>query len=148
MKRSLAIWGPPLLLLLVGTAAYIWVVKWTTPKPIVITASPQASSSTHISNTTVIATQVIVPTSEEVVAWQKAADEGSESWRTIPLDAAKQMSLSYGFDSTDLFTAGQDGNSSAQIMVTHGDKSYVITMYQPGQTGNGGVWAIQSIETQ
>ncbi len=153
--KGVAIWGPPVVLLLVGTAAYIAVVKLTTPKPITISAqphivSPQGSDSAQASTSAdaAISTQVSLPDSTEIAAWQAAADDGSEVWRLDVLSAAKHLSKQYGFVDDDAFSMQSSDTTASTVQAAHGSYLYSIMMYQPGLKGDKGVWSIKSIGIQ
>jgi uncharacterized protein (DUF342 family) len=148
--HKLSIFGPPLLLLVIGAAVYIMMVKLTTPQPVVIRSTPQATVAAQASSSAVsqdqITTQVTVASQEQLTQWQKAADTGAEVWRLDPLSAAKQQSLSYGFKAEDAFSLVQaNGQSATVVIAQHDNQRYDITMYQPGLKGSQAVWSIQSI---
>jgi hypothetical protein len=126
------------------------VVKLTTPQPVVIKSTPQATTTAQASSSATgqnqITTQVTAASQEQLAQWQKAADNGSEDWRLDPLSAAKQQSLSYGFEAEDaLSLVSTTGQDSSVVSAQHGNQQYSIIMYQPGLKGSQGVWAIQSI---
>jgi sensor domain CHASE-containing protein len=152
--RNLSIVLPALVLLVIGAAAYIIVVKITTPPTILVTAKPgstveQSSSSTQASSSADINTAVITPTSDMVKQWQQEADSGQADWRLDPTSAAKEMSTDYGFTTEDQFSASTSSQSqNTTVQAQHGGQTYLFTMYQPGQTGAKGIWAIKSITQQ
>lgn len=152
--RNLSIILPALVLLIIGAAAYIIVVKITTPPTILVTAKPgnavhQASTNAQASSSAEISTAVTPPSSDVVKQWQQEADSGAADWRLDPTSTAKELSGDYGFVTSDRFSASTSGQSqSTTVQAQHGGKTYVLTMYQPGQTGAKGVWAIKSIAQQ
>lgn len=139
--QKLSIIGPPILILIIGIAAYITVVKLTTPKPIVVNATPQSNLSTPSAS---ITTSISTPSASQIELWQASAS-AAESWRRDPLEAAKNLSGPYGFSSNDAFSlvAG-----TTTVLAEHDDKMYDLAMYQPGQNGPMGIWLIQSIKAE
>lgn len=152
--RNLSIALPSLVLLIIGIAAYIIVVKITTPPTILVTAKPgavgqQASSSPQASASTKINTSIVPPTSDVVKQWQQEANSGAAAWRLDPTSTAKELSGEYGFSTDDQFSASTSGQSAnTTVQAQHNGKTYTFTMYQPGQTGAKGIWAIKSILQQ
>lgn len=161
IKQKLAIIGPPLVLILIGVAVYIAVVKITTPEVEVITvvndtsatesADFSANSSPSAQPLTTIQLDIPEPNLEQVENWQKAVDAGSEQWRTDPLEVAQQTAGQYGFLVNDQLTlVVQDANSQpsgeAMVLAVTGGKDYIITLHQPGTVGETGVWVITDIE--
>lgn len=146
--RRLDIILPPIILVVVGTAVYIMVVKATTPKPIVVTGSPQTASgtATPVAGST-IKTNVASPSASQIAQWRLEATH-SAAWRIDPVSAAKQQSLEYGFDVSDSMNLVQSPkNGVAQVSANHQDAQYTITMQQFG-SGPSAVWAISDISKQ
>lgn len=147
MKRSMSVLAPPLFLLVIGAAAYISVVKITTPEPIVVSGNGVGQTA-NPTPTTVIATGSALAATDQISTWQRAADDGREVWRTDSLTAAQKLGLSYGFDSTDDFSLESTDADQAVINAIHEGKKYTLTMYQPEKKGDGGIWVIRSISQE
>lgn len=87
--------------------------------------------------------------SDKVSALQKEADSGKSTYRFSALDTAKSdISPIYGLVPTDVFTQTKIDNTSgtAEILAKKGDKTYTISLSQPGTKGAKGIWAIISIK--
>jgi hypothetical protein len=140
--------GPPLLLVIIGAAAYIVVVKLSTPDPIVVRGTPQSTVSATQPTITPsdISFDTTAPTAEQISDWQRKATEGVEDWRYDPLAAAKHQGEAYGFATEDPFQLTSQDQSSPQISATHDDKHYIIRMAQVGEEGQKKVWYISGIE--
>jgi hypothetical protein len=124
------------------------VVKATTPKPIVVTGSPQASSQsatpTLHPTSAAINTNVASPSGSLIQGWRTEATQ-SAAWRLDPLEVAKRQSLEYGFSVNDSFSLAQTPKEgSALVSARHNGTTYTITMRQFGADRTA-VWAIAAI---
>lgn len=159
-RQRMIIVGPPLVLLIVGAAVYIIVLKLTQPSSQVIEATPVNESSQSVAtsqssasaNLTSVTTTVSQPSDSQISNWQSMADQGKEIWRLDPLQAAKQMGLDYGFVTSDPFSLIESSASANQktkvIDASHQGKGYTLTMRQPGTEGAKGIWIIDKIEAK
>lgn len=164
-KRSLLIIAPPLILILVGVAVYISVIKLLTPQLETISAVPdklQSTSSAEESSSSAsstdpinpINTEVNAPSNADIEQWQADVKNGKDVWRLDPVSAAENLAGVYGFIPGDQLTLVTDEGStqpiseSATIIALHGPDTYVITLVQPNITGPQGIWVIRSIEKQ
>ena len=80
---------------------------------------------------------------------QKEADSGKNAFRLSPVETAKSdCSPAYGLSTSDPFTQTKidQAAGTAVVNVTHGGKSYTISLTQPVTKGAKGIWAIQSIK--
>ena len=154
---------PPLVLIGIGIAVYISVIKLTTPPVKTVSALPNSTSATESATPTSqapasmqltqINTQVTTHTKEQIEEWQSRADSGQDSWRLDVMRAAEQMAGQYGFLPGDQLTLNQSDEESvqsgqAEIMAIRQSDVYVITLIQPGVQGSKGIWVISSIEKQ
>lgn len=167
MKHSFAsklvIAGPPLLLVIIGLAVYIAVIKIVTPEEKVIsvvedgsevtplptiTPTPLASSSAQLS----IPSEVILPNQAELETMQREADEGVHTWRLDPLQTAEQTAGQYGFLVDDQLTLLTDEaarlEGRATVLVHHNGSLYELQMQQPVRVGADGVWIIAGVAKQ
>lgn len=158
-KQRMVIIGPPLLLLLIGAATYITVVKLMEQEvPILHPAlgTEQRSPSTEeikerqSQALTAISTEVVRPTETTLSIWQAEANAGKNAWRTDPLQAAKRMGADQGFQDSDPFILEEVGEADKRrldkdVLATHQGKDYILTMIQPLTKGSKGIWIIQSI---
>ncbi len=84
-------------------------------------------------------------------ARQRAADRGEASWAIDPVEVTRRDGPSFGIDPRDsLALDGADRdpvslNSRAVVRVYRTPEPLLVTLEQPIRSGQGGVWAIQSV---
>ena len=150
-KLNLLIAVPPALILVVGAATYITVVKLSTPEPIIVRGTPQATLSASDSaqaQSSDITTTVVPPTKEQIEQWQRKASDGGEQWRFDPLSAAKHMSLNYGFETADPFQLIDGSGQRPQVTARHKNQIYTLVMKQADNSATKKVWYISEIKTE
>ncbi len=85
---------------------------------------------------------------EERASWlQERADQGTETFRTDPLEAAIFAGRMAGFWATDAFElVDVDQNAgTATVLAERDGEEYVIRLIQPVRTDDGGIWMIDSV---
>lgn len=88
---------------------------------------------------------------DKLTTLQSAVDDGKYPFRLTPADTAKSDApTAYGLTISDTYTqtAIDQTAGSATVSVKHADKTYIITLIQPGTKGAKGIWAIESIKQQ
>ncbi len=74
-----------------------------------------------------------------------------QSWRKDPEEVLKKLGGKYGFSRFyDVFEKieerMEDKKSIQKYAVIHGEKTYLVTVIQPGLQGKEGIWIIQSVQ--
>ncbi|MEG6584272.1 protease complex subunit PrcB family protein [Dendrosporobacter sp. 1207_IL3150] len=84
---------------------------------------------------------------------QTDAEKGQQTWLLDPVQTIKAYADKYGFSAQkDTFTLvsqkhqGQHtGTGEADVLVQHGDKSYLVRLVQPMGSGASKIWQVSSI---
>lgn len=92
---------------------------------------------------------------KELQKIQAAVDKGSEHWRLNPVEVAQMEGLKFGFYKTDGYTlvsftekGKYSGTGEVVVRVKHQGAYYRIQLIQPIYPGQGGIWAINSINRE
>ncbi len=84
---------------------------------------------------------------EDRAEWlQQRADEGIETFRTDPLQAARFDGRMVGLTAEDELELIDEAQGRAEVLVRRNGREYVMEMIQPAREGEGGIWLISSIE--
>ena len=83
---------------------------------------------------------------EERAEWlQERADEGIETFRTQPLEAAQFEGRMAGFTEDDTFELLEESGGYAEVLVTRNGDEYLIELEQPVLQDEDGIWMITGV---
>jgi hypothetical protein len=91
---------------------------------------------------------------DEVLKDQGNIQNGTQIFRSDPLQVAKEDGENYGFSADDSFVLLQQfydqslGTFAAQVRVFHGGTNYLVMLKQPKVKGAGGAWKIYEIKEE
>jgi hypothetical protein len=110
------------------------------------TAPPTADAPTAPLPSTPGATVTLpwpAATPSQVAALQSAVDGGAQPWLLDPTEVALAYAAARGWTNADATPA-----SATSVAVRSSAGSHLLTLAQPGKTGNGGIWVVTSDSSQ
>ncbi|QJY47576.1 hypothetical protein [Pseudonocardia broussonetiae] len=80
----------------------------------------------------------------ESVGLQESVDDGAQPWLLDPAELARSyVAAAYGWDDATVVAAGGGTAGADTVDVTGPDGTRrVLTVAQPGRTGEGGIWVV------